>query len=122
MGKLYNFVRLIKKYSVTYELITTSEGGYVNGKYQKGISTVTEMYGAIVPLTERKIYQSGGNYSTKDRQLFSSVPITAPLKDTKVRYKGETYNVEEETNYSDYSDAYVYLLRWVSAVVRDSED
>lgn len=115
MGKLYDFIRLIKKYSVKYEVVTASEGAYVNGKYQQGIITLEERYGAIVPLSERKIYQSGGNYTSKDRQLFTTMPITSPLKDTKIRYKGDTYSIEEETPYSDYADAYVYVLRWVSA-------
>ena len=116
MGKLYNFIRLIRKYSVTYELLTTSEGGYVNGKYQAGVSTTEERKGAIVPLPQRKIYQSGGYYTSKDRTLFSSTPIVSALKDTKVRYQGSTFNVEEETPYGDYSDAYIYTLKWVSTV------
>ena len=114
MGKLYDFIRLINKYSNAFELITENEGAYVNGKWQAGLSTVTTMNGAIIPLSQSKIYQSGGTLKQTDRQLYTTTPITSPLDNCKIRYKGKTYSVEEETDYSDYADAYFYILKWVS--------
>lgn len=112
MGKLYDFTRLIKKYSNKFEVISSEDGKYVDGKYQAGLSTVEEMSGAIIPMTERKIYQSGGALKSTDIQLYTIKPLP---KDCKVRYKNNTYSVEEETNHEDYADAYVYVLRWVSS-------
>ena len=114
MAKLYNFVRLIAKYSVEYTVTIKAKGSYVDGKYQQGVPTESTERGAIVPLAQRKIYQSGGAYTTNDRQLYRTTPITDALEDVTVKYKGNTYNVEEETDYSDYGDVYVYLLKWVS--------
>lgn len=116
MGKLYNFVRLINKYSNTFELITESEGAYVNGKWQAGLATVTEMEGAIIPLSESKIYQSGGTLKKTDRQLYTTTPITD--LNAKIRYKGKTYSIEEDTNWEDYADAYFYILKWVNSFDR----
>lgn len=113
MAKLYDFRRLIHKYSVKFEAVHASEGAYVSGHYQEGLVTVTEMHGAIVPLAESKLYKSGGSYTAKDRQLYLFTPITSPLKNTNIRYKGQVYSVEQETDFDDYADVYIYLAKWV---------
>lgn len=115
MAKLYNFTRLINKYSNTFELITESDGVYVNGVWQAGLSTIKPMRGAIIPMSDGKIYQSGGTLTKSDRNLYTIEPIPNPLNNQKVRYKGKTYSVEEETDYSDYADAYVYVLKRVES-------
>ena len=114
MGKLYDFHRLIDKYSCIFEVIYHTEGAYVDGKWRDGLTTVSEMSGAIVPLAETKIYQSGGTLKKTDRQLYTVIPVTEDLSKAKVRYKGKTYSIEEDTDYSDYADVYIYVLRWVS--------
>jgi len=114
--KLYNFNRLIDKYSVEFTLVVASEGHYDGGEYVKGAEVETACKGAIVPISDSKIYQSGGTLTTKDRQLFMRVPINQPLKTVKVRFKGSAYSIEQETNFDDYSDAYIYLLKWVGGL------
>lgn len=111
--KLYNFRRLITKYSVPFTLVTYGEGKYVNGKYVKGEKAELAATGAIVPMAMRKIYQSGGTLKTTDRQLYMKTPIPVPLDGTQAVYNGRTYEIEEETDFNDYADAYIYTLRWV---------
>ena len=113
MSKLYNFKRLIEKYSVDFTLVSISEGSYVGGKYVEGIKTETQCRGAIVPISDSKIYQSGGALTIKDRQLFMKSPIEQSLTNSKIRYKGNVYKIEHETNHEDYADAYIYTLKWV---------
>lgn len=113
MAKLYNFTRLITKYSVPFTLITVSEGGYVGGKYVSGEEVETPLTGAIVPYPDSKIYQSGGFLTQKDRQLYMKTPISNPLKSAKVLFKGDIFTIEQDTNYEDYADAYIYALKWV---------
>ena len=114
MAKLYNFKRLIDKYSQTFTLITEdTEGSYVGGKYVKGRESSAAMTGAIVPVSDSKVYQSGGTLTSKDRQLFMKSPITNPLPKSKVQYKGNTYSIEQGTVFEDYADAHVYVLKWV---------
>lgn len=115
MAKLYDFKRLITKYSVNFTLVTLSEGGFVNGKYVEGAATETALSGAIVPMADGKIYQSGGTYTVKDRQLYMKTKIEQSLTNAKVRYKGNEYSIEQETDYDDYADAYIYALKWVGA-------
>lgn len=113
---LYNFDRLIDKYSVDFTLVTASEGSYIDGHYVAGNTTAELVRGAIVPISDNKIYQSGGTLTTKDRQLYMRTPIEAPLKTTKVRYKNDEYNIEQSTDFGDYANAYIYLLKWVSSL------
>lgn len=116
MAKLYNFDRLIDKYSVDFTLVTAAEGTYVGGDYVAGEAAETACRGAIVPMSDSKIYNSGGAYTKKDRQLYMRTPIPYSLKTTKARYKGDLYNIEQATDFDDYANAYIYVMKWVSAV------
>lgn len=118
--KLYNFTRLIRKYSVTFTLKQKS-GSYVYGKWVEGVPKTTEMRGAIVPMKARKVYGSGGTYTTQDRELYLTKPLTGVLSDYSVVYKGNTYAVEESLIFEDYADVAVYALKWVGAEVSEHE-
>lgn len=109
----YNFVDLIRRHSVAFEVLSYAEGEYVGGKYQNGAETVSERSGAILPMSDRKIYQSGGTYTTQDRTLYMSTPLEGALETLRVRYKGNVYSVESDQDFEDYSAAYIYDLKWV---------
>jgi hypothetical protein len=118
--KLYNFKRLINKYSVTF-CLHHMQGGYVGGKWEQGGERVESMSGAIVPIRDRKIYGSGGTYTEQDRELYVLKTLKAPLSDYKVVYKGNAYSVEDGRNFEDYADVMVYTLKWMSKVVTDHD-
>lgn len=111
---LYNFDRLIDKYSGDFTLVSETEGNYIGGKYISGETTEITLRGAIVPIADNKVYQSGGTYTTKDRELYMRTPIDKPLETVKVRYKNNEYKIEQVKDFSDYANAYIYLLKWVS--------
>lgn len=111
--KLYNFLRLINKYSVDFCLHRT-QGSYVAGKWEEGGEVVEKMRGAIVPMSQRKVYDSGGTYTAQDRELYLTTPLKAPLSALKVVYKGNTYTVEDARNFEEYADVAVYTLKRVS--------
>ena len=114
MGKLYNFVRLIKKYSHPFTVEIEKDGEYEGGIYVPGEKSVYELNGAIVPLGERKLYYLGGSYTDQDRDLYMKDKIPDALKQGVVHYKGNTYTIEQETDYDDYANAYIYRLKRVS--------
>lgn len=118
MGLLYDFERLIDKYSNKVEIITQQSGQYVNGRYVAAADEVNNISGAVIPLKDEKIYQSGGTLTKSDRQLYTKEPISNDLNGVKVRYKGKTYKVEEDTDYSDYGKIYVYVLKRVDSFDR----
>lgn len=117
--KLYNFSRLIRKYSVRFHFVVKTEGHYDSGKWVEGEPIMQEATGAIVPMDERKIRQSGGVYTSKDRELYMMQPIPLALQSANVCYKGNLYSIESETNFEDYADVAVYTLKWVSLFDRE---
>lgn len=115
MNKLYDFKRLINKYSVSFDLQRMTEGTWVSGKWEEGLTETIPMRGAIVPMSENKIYHSGGTYTADDRELYVSEALGADLTTLKVLYKGNTYGVENSRNFDEYTDAYIYNLKWAGA-------
>lgn len=113
--KLYNFSKLINKYSATFRLVKEASGHFDKGKWIEDESQEVEMRGAIVPLSDRKIYGSGGTYTSQDRELYLSQPLKGSLSDFKVVYKGNSYAIEDSRDFEDYADVAVYTLKRVSA-------
>lgn len=114
MEKIFNFSRLLKKFHVDFMVITETEEGYFDhGKYVDGEQIMEKRCGAIVPMSNRKIYTTGGTYTQSDRELFTFKPLPGKLSQLKVIYKGLIYNVEESTDHSDYCDVYSYNLKRV---------
>ena len=85
----------------------------LESRYVKPEPTTVEKTGAIIPMSLRKIYQSGGTLKSTDRQLYMIERIKESLDNATVQYKGNTYSIEEDTDYTDYSDVSAYVLRWV---------
>lgn len=119
--KLYNFVRLIEKYSVDCQLINIAEGHWEAGEWVDGETTTTDIRGAIVPITEKRINNSGGDYKQGDCEFISAEPLKLN-SDTFILYKDKKYKIEETTDYSDYADFYNYIARRVSAFDRVKDD
>jgi len=123
MNKMYNFKRLINKYTVPFVLernivkkrseITAADYD-AQGRYIEPVIVPENAKGAIVPLPNRVIYQSGGRLTEKDRTLYS-LDNNIPEK-SKVRYKGDVYHVESYTPYEDFADFTVYTLKAVEGV------
>lgn len=111
MSRIYDFRRLVTKYNNSFTLARQTEGSYEEGRYKKGELIQETKSGAIVPLAQRKIYTSGGYLTTADRQLYMLERITGSLEGAQVIYKGKTYSIEEDTDYTDYSDVSVYILK-----------
>ncbi len=118
--KLYDFTRLINKYSVEFCLHQT-QGSFVAGKWEQGGERVKKMRGAIVPMKDKKLYDSGGTYTSKDRELYLTQPLRGDLSSYNVVYRGNAYAVEEGRNFEDYADAAIYVLKWQSKKVGEHE-
>lgn len=112
---IYDFSRLISKYSGDIEVVKTQEGQYVNGRFVPGETVIGRIRGAILPIKSEKIYQSGGTLTESDRQLYTKVSLGENLSSLKIRYKKQEFKVEEDTDYSDYARVYSYILKRVDA-------
>lgn len=119
MKQIFDFDRLIKKYSVDCKLHAEAAGGsYVGGEWvPEAAPPPIDVSGAIVPMTDRKIYQSGGTYTEQDREFITHTEI--PLEPAhSLVYKGVKYQVQGNTDYSDYAGFYAYNLKRIGAFDR----
>lgn len=122
MGLLFDFSRLLGKYSVECQLIRESGGGkYVGGNWVPEPTRPPEpVSGAVIPMTDRKIYQSGGTYTEQDREFITETEI--PLEPVAyIVHQGLRYHVESENDYSEYAGFHDYNLKRVGAVDRSKE-
>jgi hypothetical protein len=114
MPRLYNFARLIDKYSVPCQHITSQPGYYDDDGIWHAPGDVTrDTKAAILPVPERTLYESGGRYMAADRLIISLEQY--PMQ-SHIVYKGQKYRIEETADYTEYADFYQYLAKWVSAV------
>ena len=111
----YHFEKLIDKYSTHITVIAPPEERYEHGRLVRSVAWEKQLFGAVVPMPNQKVYQAGGYYSASDRQLYLKTPLPKPVADVKIRHKNQLYKVEAETDYSDFGDVYVYVLKWVSS-------
>lgn len=110
---LYRFRRLIEKYTVECEKVTVSGGEWSAGSWVEG-SMITEPYRcAIIPITEKRINESGGDYKSGDCDIFTLHPLDTDA-DVYIVHKGKKYKVMQSTDYSDYADFHSYTGRRVS--------
>jgi len=114
MAKLYNFARLVGKYSVPCQHVARQPGGYdEDGIWHEPQDVTVDTKAAILPVPERTLYESGGRYTTADRLIISLEQY--PMQ-SHIVYKGQKYRIEETADYTEYADFYQYLAKWVSAV------
>ena len=118
---IYNFRRLIEKYSVTCKLSNTTDGHWAAGEWVDGKQITEEISGAIVPISEKRINNSGGDYKSGDCELITTSHI-AVNSDTFIVYKDKRYKLQDSTDYSDYADFNIYIARRVSAFDGDKAD
>lgn len=121
MGLLYKFSRLIRKYSVDCEIRTNGAGHWEAGEWIEDMPSVAPYRCAIVPMSERRINNSGGDYKAGDCEIIVLKPLSLET-DTYILYKGKSYKVEQNSDYSDYADFYNYVGKRVSSFDKPAAD
>lgn len=111
---LYNFERLIEKYGVDCKLVRFGEGYWLAGKYHDGEKIETDINGAVVPITESRVQNSGGSFKQGDCEFITTKPIEF-IGAMYLVHNDKKYKLEQSTNYSDYADFNTYVARRVSA-------
>ena len=113
---MFNFKRLVKKYSKTplYHLKET-EGYYdyeQGGEWIEGDIEEIEFIGALVYQTNEELqYDEGGTYSTKDKKLYTYNDFD---KGDKIKANDKEYTIQEKKDYADYDEGlYIYYCRKV---------
>lgn len=112
----FHFERLIEKYSSEFTAILPPKGSYDDsGEYVQGEPEKVSLYGAILDISEKKIYNSNGTLTHKDKQLFIKGELTSNLIGAKVIYEDKQYSVEEEAENCKFTGFSSYILKYVSA-------
>lgn len=112
----FDFSGLIADYENEFTVITTAKDSYnERGDLVKGQATETTMSGAIIGFRESKVFRSDGTLTAKDKHLFMLKRLPDALIGAKVRYKGQEYLIESETENAEFTGVYSYVLRWCSA-------
>ena len=115
--KYFNLDSLIDKYSVDFTVISTSEGSYNDlGDWVSGSTIEIPKRGAIIGMSDTKMYRSEGMLTAKDKQLFMKESLGCDFDKAHVAYNGIKYKVESQPNdNSQYTGVYCYTLKYVSA-------
>lgn len=112
----FHLQRLIDKYSNKFTAILPQQGSYDDsGEYVKGEPKKVVLYGAILNISDKKIYNSNGTLTTEDRQLYYKGKLTNQLLGAKILYNGRYYSVESETDNSIFTGVSTYTLKYVSS-------
>ena len=113
MMQYFNFNNLIDKYACEFTVISETETYDAKGDL---ITSTMESIkkGAIIGISERKIYRSEGVLTEKDKELFMKESL-GNIDDTYVVYEGNKYNVEiNSQNNHQFTGVWQYTLKWVS--------
>lgn len=109
--KIYSFERLIRKYFTNIAISIEVPGGFVDGIYIPGGEIPKQMNAAVIPMSAKQLYQSGGRYTDADKNIYTLEPL---ISKTKMIYKELTYSVEQSSDYTEYGDFFHYVLKAVS--------
>lgn len=114
------FADMIREYSIPVTIVAISRGKYVAGDYQAGDKTSTEIYAAVLPMSAQKIYQSGGAYTSEDRDMYVAQADDSIVFDSGAQYfvvdGSRKFHVEAADNYgTEYADFNHYSLKRVDS-------
>ena len=113
---MFNFKRLIKKYSKAPITIKKYEEGYHDyengGVWVKGEPIIIGIEGAVVPLSNSDFnYDEGGTYSSEDRKIYTYTEIALG---SKVTHKETEYTIQEGKDYTDFDNGLnLYFMKRV---------
>lgn len=109
--RIYSFERLIRKYFTSILINIEVPGGFVDGIYTPGGKVEKQVQAAVIPMSSKQLYQSGGRYTDADKNIYTLEPL---IPKTKMIYKELTYSVEQSSDYTEYGDFFHYVLKAVS--------
>ena len=116
--RYFNFSRLISKYSRPFTVAVRNKGAYDSkGDWAAGEPEYTEINGAIMAVSQRKVYNSNGVYTALDKSLYMTSPIDKALLQAEIIFNDNVYKIEEVRGADNdvFTGVYNYILKHVSA-------
>ncbi len=114
MPQIFQFKGLIDQFSLDFLLEVVSAGKRDDiGEWKDGERGWESHRGALVPLGERQIAQSGGTLTEADRTLYFA---GERLKEgTRIAHENKLYSIVRVNPYDNYADFNSYTVKYVSA-------
>ncbi|MFA1738014.1 hypothetical protein [Lysinibacillus fusiformis] len=116
MPELMIFKSVIDEQGVPFIAHLSSDGDYVDGEWVEGIAAPVELTGIILPLVagsksvgEALSYMENGKYTNKEKKLLTTTLLP---NGTLAEYRGEKYTIQAFTDYTEYTDVNIYIMRW----------
>ena len=113
----FDFVSLINKYITSFKVVFGSNIKYNNMGEEIHTEEEKELTGAIISISDSKIYQSARTLTSADKYLFTFEPL--PIINTKVIYKNKAYKVENQVENAEFTGVYQYTLKYISAFAKE---
>lgn len=109
---MYNFKRLISKYTKSLPKLKTVEEGYRDyengGVWIEGNVTFKEFQGAVLPLGEDLVIDNAA-YTTDDKKLYTYEDVA---NNQTVIYKDREYTTMNFRDYEDFdNDLKIFILK-----------
>lgn len=109
----FDFVSLINKYITSFKVVLGSNVEYDSMGEEIHTEEEKELSGAIISISDSKIYQSAGTLTSADKYLFMFEKL--PIMTTKVIYKDKVYKIENQVENAEFTGVYQYTLKYISA-------
>lgn len=117
MSIIYRFKRLIDKYSVPFSIEIVGASYYNDIGEKVTAENAWEGHrGALVPLGDQQIAQSGGTLTEADRMLYFTGPKLA--NGTRIKHEDKIYHVLRINPHETYGDFNSYTVKYVSSFDR----
>ncbi|MCD8091035.1 MAG: hypothetical protein LUD81_10550 [Clostridiales bacterium] len=109
----FDFYDLINKYAASFTAVFKTQNGFDDLGEELYTEEEKTLTGAVIEISDGKIYRSDGTLTDKDKYLFMFEEL--PLVDTRVIYKEKCYKVESQVENAEFTGVYQYTLKYVSA-------
>lgn len=112
----FDFNGLIDKYTAEFTVLSAGAGHYDDlGDWVTEEARKEVKKGAVIGISESKLYRSDGVLTEKDKELYMKESLGA-IDKASVIYDGNRYRVEANPqNNSAFTGVFQYTLKWVSA-------
>lgn len=109
---MFNFERLIKKYSHIKPMLKVKTGGYRDydngGVWVEGNVGWKELEGAVLPLGKKLIFDNSA-YTTEDRKLYTYEDVQ---ENETIKFKGREYTTMDCDDYEEYDPGLnIFILK-----------
>lgn len=99
---------LMEEWETTITVLK-KEGQYKGGRWDSEAETEEETLAVVVPLSNDDLqYDENGTYTKQDIKVYIRYPIAS---NAEITYKGKKYKVQEQGDYSEYSNVYIYFAK-----------